>query len=592
MQLIRAKKSIFSKILILIISVSFILGISVFLVALRELSQSLEKALIKESKLFAQSVAEDIEAGYLINILPTQPLVETTPFKEVLFIWVVQPNGKIYFADNPEMLGKTVKDPSLGTTEIVVKNSISPETGEKIKLVVHPLDMEIGESPWSLFMGVSLESIAAARKRLFIIGFGLFGLVLILFALLSFYLAKRVTDPLKKLEKGVRIIGKGNLDYRIELKTRDEIEDLGQAFNQMAGDLKKHYVALEEEKSKTLAVITNFADGLLVFYEENNLALINPQAEQFLGVKGEDIKGKSIVELSKVVALKNLMELLGKEIKEIFRKELKIRENLVLEMTTIPLMSGQERLGNLVILHDVTREKLIDKMKTEFVSLAAHQLRTPLSTIKWILKMLLDEELGKINKEQKEFLSDGYKSNERMISLINDLLNVARIEEGRYIYKLSLADIGELIQSVINSHQEEIKKKGLKVEFNRPKKKLPRTMLDVEKIRIVIDNIIDNAIRYSLANGKVTVSLKCDKKEIEFSAKDTGMGIPKFQQERVFTKFFRGANAVRKDTEGTGLGLFITKNIIEAHGGKIWFESKEGKGTTFYFTIPIKKIVL
>jgi len=561
MLLIRAKKSIFNKILILIISVSFILGISVFLIALRELSQSLEKALIEESKLFAQSIAKDIEAGYLIYILPTQSLEEITPFREVLFLWVVQPDGKIYFADNPEMLG--------------------------------------GEKPWSLFMGVSIESINAAKKRLFLIAFGLFSIVLIFFVLLSFYLAKRVIAPLKKLEKGVRIIGKGDLDYRIELKTRDEIEDLGHAFNRMAGDLKKHYVALEEEKNKTLSVITNLADGLLVFYKENNLALINPQAEEFLGVKEEDIKVKSIAELSEIAAFKNLIELLfhhsnhktkglGKEIRGIFRKELKIRENLILEISTIAMMKERERLGTLVILHDVTQEKLIDKMKSEFVSLAAHQLRTPSSAVKWTIKMVLDGELGKINKEQREFLTDSYNSNERMIALINNLLNIARIEEGRYIFKPVLTNIREIIEDVIDLYKEEAKKKGIKIEFKEPKKKLPKVVLDVEKMQIAIDNLVRNAIKYTLSDGKVIISLKYLKKTIEFSIKDTGVGIPKQQQNRVFVKFFRGSNIMRMETEGTGLGLFIAKNIIEAHGGKIWFESEKDKGSTFYFTIPAK----
>ena len=227
-------------------------------------------------------------------------------------------------------------------------------------------------------------------------------------------------------------------------------------------------------------------------------------------------------------------------------------------------------------------------MKSEFVSLTAHQLRTPLSTMKWIMRMILDEELGTINKEQKEFLEDSYQSNERMIYLINGLLNVARIEEGRFLYELALENIQEIIESIINSFKSEADRKKIKVEFKKPNKKIPKIMLDSEKIKIAIENIIDNAIRYNISKEKVIVSLSQTEKEIEISVKDNGVGIPENQQARIFTKFFRGNNAMRMDTEGSGLGLYITKNIIESHGGKIWFESKLNKGTVFYFKLPIK----
>lgn len=353
-------------------------------------------------------------------------------------------------------------------------------------------------------------------------------------------------------------------------------------------DMEEARGKAEEEKNKTLAVITNFTDGLLVFDKESNLALVNPKAEELLGIKNENIVGKSISELSEITAIKPLIEILGEKIEGIFRKELNISEDLILEVSTVPVIKEKEKLGTLVILHNITREKLIEKMKTEFVSLAAHQLRTPLSAIKWTVKMVLDEELGKINKEQREFLTDSYNSNERMITLINNLLNVARIEEGRYVFRPILVDIEEITKNVIDSYKEEAQKGGLKFEFEEPKEKLPKIVVDVEKIRIAIDNLIRNAVKYTLSGNKVIISLKYNKKEIEFSVRDTGVGIPRQQQKRIFTKFFRAANVVRMETEGAGLGLYITKNIIEAHGGRIWFKSELRKGTTFWFTLPIR----
>jgi PAS domain S-box-containing protein len=365
----------------------------------------------------------------------------------------------------------------------------------------------------------------------------------------------------------------------------EELEKARIALLNILEDVEEARGRAEEERDKTLTIIQNFADGLLVFDKVGKVSLINPQAESFFRIKKEEIVGKSFSELVQFSDFKPIIEAVGGELKRVFRKEVPIRGDLILEVTTVPMMKGEEMVGTLMILHDVTREKEIERMKTEFVSISAHQLRTPLSAIKWTLKMFLDGDLGELTKEQREFLEKTYQSNERMINLINDLLNVTRIEEGRFLYKPVLADIVPICQSVIDSYKDEIEKRNLKFKFKKPKE-LPKVRVDIEKISLAIQNLLENAIRYNKFGGEIEMVLKEKEKEIEFSIKDTGIGIPKDQQNRVFTKFFRGSNAMKMETEGSGLGLFITKNIIEAHGGRIWFESEEGKGTTFYFTLP------
>jgi len=412
-------------------------------------------------------------------------------------------------------------------------------------------------------------------------------------------LEKKIEERTRELEEA-----KSSLEIKVRARTR-EIKELAdnlenkvkektvglvqskEALINILEDVDEERKIAEEERKKTMAIIENFSDGLLVFDEENRLSLINPQAEDFFNVKAKDLIGKSVLELSIFPALKPLTKILGKTIRGVFREELPIEEKLTLEVSTVTLKREQKKIGTLVILHDVTREKIVERMKTEFVSLAAHQLRTPLSAIKWTLRMLLDGDLGVITKEQREFVEKSYNSNERMISLINDLLDITRIEEGRFLYKPVLTGIESIVQFVVDSYQEEVEKRKLKLEFKKPQEKLPRVMLDIEKMRLVIQNLLDNAVKYTPSGGRVTICLKSGKKKIEISVKDTGVGVPKDQQERVFTKFFRGANVMRMETEGTGLGLFISKNIIEAHGGKIWFESGKGEGTIFYFTIPV-----
>jgi PAS domain S-box-containing protein len=387
-----------------------------------------------------------------------------------------------------------------------------------------------------------------------------------------------------------------SLEKRVRERTQEaerraaELAESRRALMNILEDVEEARKAAEQERDKTLAIIENFPEGLLFFDKENKVSSINPKAQQLFGLKPENLIGKSVRDLRKTLSLKPLVEILGETLKGVYRKELKLSEGLIIEVSTIVIMSEGEKIGTLVILRDVTREKIVERLKTEFVSIAAHQLRTPLSAIKWTLRMILDGDLGEVPKEQREFLEKTYQSNERMIRLINDLLNVTRIEEGRFLYNIKKQDIIEIAEKVIGPLKEIAKRKRLKLEFKKPKEKLPEIEADAEKLSLVFQNLIENAIHYTPSDGKVRVSIEYfkNKKEILISVQDTGIGIPKDQQNRVFSRFFRAANAIRAETEGTGLGLFIAKNVVEAHGGKIWFESVENKGTTFYFTLPVK----
>jgi signal transduction histidine kinase len=203
--------------------------------------------------------------------------------------------------------------------------------------------------------------------------------------------------------------------------------------------------------------------------------------------------------------------------------------------------------------------------------------------------MLLDGDIGSLDPKQKEMLEKTYVSNERMIHLINDLLDITRIEEGGHAYKFALVDLEPIAQLLFEAYKGEARKNQIHFEFKKPLYKLPKVLLDAEKIKLAIQSLIENALRYTPPRGGVTISLKGDKKEVELLVTDTGIGIIKDQQQRIFTKFFRGENAMRMQTEGSGLGLFIAKNIVEAHKGRIWFESEENKGSAFRFAIPVPK---
>jgi signal transduction histidine kinase len=234
------------------------------------------------------------------------------------------------------------------------------------------------------------------------------------------------------------------------------------------------------------------------------------------------------------------------------------------------------------------RLKEVDQMKTEFISVASHQMRTPLSATKWVLRMILDGDLGSLNAQQHEMLNKGYQTNERMILLINDLLNVSRIEEGRFQYRFVHMSLEEVMESVIQEMAETINKKEVKFDYHKPKTNMPKVNIDPQKIRLVLQNLIDNALKYTAPGGKITVEINQDTSRLICSITDNGVGIPHDQQKRIFSKFFRADNVIRMQTDGSGLGLFIVRNIIEKHQGSIWFDSTEGRGTTFYFALPIE----
>ncbi len=355
---------------------------------------------------------------------------------------------------------------------------------------------------------------------------------------------------------------------------------------------KKKKITNQEQMFVGYWIFDYLDDGILVIDQKNRVFLANFKAAEYLRIKKEDLIGKSILELNKYLNLRDLAVLSQVRIRKEERKEkIKPRDNFFLEAKFIPLKTQEEEVKNiLIILYDITREVLTEKAKSEFIRLSTHQLWTPASGIKWSLKMLLNEELGELNNKQKELLKEIYEANEREIKLIGDLLTVAEIESGNVISEVSLLNIEEIIQSAINDCEKMAIKKGVKIIFREPKERIPKVMVDEEKIKMAIRNIIDNAIRYNKSSkGIVEVGLERREKEIRIEISDNGLGIPYEEQRKVFSKFFRGKNILQIDTTGSGLGLYIAKSIIEAHNGRIWFESEENKGTTFYFTLPIKK---
>ncbi len=273
-----------------------------------------------------------------------------------------------------------------------------------------------------------------------------------------------------------------------------------------------------------------------------------------------------------------------------------IRPNFI-ELDKIRRISAeQEQSAKLLVRRDLeltrANERLseLDAVKSGFITVVAHQLRTPLSGVKWTLNLLLKGDLGTLSDEQRDFLLKAYESNDRMISLVNDMLRADRVESGSLSYSFSAIRVWDVVQKVLLEITPLANTRKLSLHVEPEVEHLPKVYADPERVRAMLQNLLENSLKYSLPPGKVVIRGRTDGDFIRMSVTDNGIGIPKNEQKNVFERFFRAGNALKLETEGTGLGLFIAKSIVRRHGGRIWFESSENKGATFFFTLPIAQV--
>ncbi len=369
--------------------------------------------------------------------------------------------------------------------------------------------------------------------------------------------------------------------------------------------LIKTAALFESERNQREAILAALSDGVIEYDSKLRVTLMNPRAEELLGIKFNEIQGFTITpELAKARPdLRGIVELMypalapyasaAKEVHGLAAKAMELNLSQPKMKFWVTLTQVQNREGEMIgflkIIHDISREELIGRLKSEFVSIAAHQLRTPLSALKWTIRLLLDGDAGELTASQQEFLEKGYIINERMIKLVNDLLNAARIEEGRFGYEFSEVDLKALLGSITESFASLAEARKLILKFEKLSEPLPKIYADPEKLNLALSNLLDNAIKYTPSGGSVTLRLKRKGDWAEITVADTGVGIPEVDKRRVFSKFFRASNVIRMETSGTGLGLFIAQNIIRRHGGTIQVQSKEREGTIFTFTLPLRR---
>lgn len=488
------------------------------------------------------------------------------------------------------------------------------EQGNRVLGSVHPMKIELihlqtGEPrgiDWFVIAEQPEESVYGKARQAAWFSIFISFAAIVLSALTAVFFAGKISRPIEALHEAAVQFGKGNLAYRAPIETRDEIGDLALSFNATAGNLAKAMESLEEEeqiveaeRNKLSLILAGITNAVIAVDADQRVILFNRAAEALTGVPMNDATLKPIGELLRLFDG-------GREIPvdefcppravslegPVFSKNNLRMKSARGEERFVNVLSGRIQggesiqLGCVLTFQDITREFVLEMTKREFVSIAAHQLRTPLTGMSWTIESLLSGEKGPLTLAQTELAKGGLDATHRMLDLVNDLLDVSRIEEGRFGVKLLRQPLSSVLERVLGTFEKAALKKGIefKVELAPD---LPTLDIDADKMEIVLNNVLDNAIKYTTKGGRVMVRTARKGNDVVCIVEDSGIGIPAKETERIFTKFFRSRRALAYHTDGSGLGLYVARNIVEQHGGKISFASKENQGTIFTIALPI-----
>lgn len=356
-----------------------------------------------------------------------------------------------------------------------------------------------------------------------------------------------------------------------------------------------------EQQAEAEALFTSIGDGAISTDEFGKITRVNPAAQYLLGYSEAELIGtwfpKKIIAVTFDDAPINLIDrpitkafLTGKPISEKMYYRRKNGQKLPVSVNISPILLDGKPLGAIEVFRDITLEQEVDRMKSEFISLASHQLRTPLSAIKTYTHMLFDGYMGELNAAQKNSLNTIIGASNRMNELISTLLNITRMESGTIAVTPKSVQLDAMAEEVIKELSLMASSKSIKLTSSKSPKAGIIIITDALILKEVLTNLVSNAIKYTPDAGKVSIKLRARREDVLVEVKDSGWGIPKFSQDQIFSKFFRAQNIVKRETTGTGLGLYLVKGLIDALGGSIWFTSEEGKGTSFFFSLPQKPV--
>lgn len=407
-----------------------------------------------------------------------------------------------------------------------------------------------------------------------------------------------ILKPLGALIQSTDAFSDGNLNHRIDIRSGDEFENVGSSFNLMAEKLSKTIQSLQSdretaisEKNKFDEILSSVIDGIIALDFNKNVIFLNKASQELINYSEAEVKGKPIDQI--IHLFSDADEILPRTYCQgSFNQTAKLigkqgKQTKVTLVTTKVNGTVQTNLNCILMLHDLSREEELEQMKLDFVSMASHELKTPLTSIVGYLSVFLDESKNKIPKESFDLLYKAFTAAQQLQTLIQNLLNVNKIEREQLSVSPQPTDYPAILSKVIEDLRGQATQKSILLTLIPPAVNLPKVLADPIRLNEVLTNLVANAINYTNPGGKVEVATEASPTEVQTVISDTGVGIPKEALPHLFNKFFRVSNKLQQASKGTGLGLYISKSIIEKLRGRIWVESEVGKGSKFYFSLPI-----
>lgn len=473
------------------------------------------------------------------------------------------------------------------TDKTIIRKMLMPSMSEdnlmeNYLILAFPLESEI-QTHGAVFIYQSLEVVSKTSNNttriVFLSGF----IALLLTTLFTFFLSSRITSPLRSMREAALELAKGNFETKVPYTQRDEIGELGSAFNRMGKQLKHHVEVINQEKEQLASILTSMTDAVITINKDFHVQVSNPQAEQLLTKWQAENNQLDDSELPN--ELRHLLEHVL-DIEEELDEELEIRGEYF--SVSISLLYSNEYVrGAVVVLRNMTEQHRLDKMRSDFIANVSHELRTPISMLQGYSEAIIDE-IVTTEEDKNEMIRVIYDESKRMGRLVTELLDLARLESGYLsIYKENV-EIVPTIERITQKFDQAAKESNVRLNFEQhiPSGQPLEIEIDEDRMEQVLTNLIDNALRHTPEAGSVTVHLSTLENQIIIKVSDTGVGIPEEDLPYIFERFYKADKARTRGKAGTGLGLAIAKNIVERHDGYLSAESTVGVGTTFIVRLP------
>ncbi|SOC38108.1 ATP-binding protein [Ureibacillus acetophenoni] len=466
--------------------------------------------------------------------------------------------------------------------EIILPSQKEEGTLESYVVLGYPLKSET-ETHGAIFIFQNPDAIHKTTSQTTKIVFLSAAIAFLLTTFFAFFLSSKITLPLRKMREHAFELAKGRFDSQLPSTQNDEIGQLAVAFNQMGRQLKHHLEVINQEKEQLSSILTSMTDAVITFNRDRTILLSNPPAEKLLQqwYLKQDANNNSPIPAEIYHMLDHVLEFEDK-----IEEELDINRSSY-NISISPLKNnGQSIRGAVAVIRDMTEQKKLEKLRSDFIANVSHELRTPIAMLQGYSEAIIDDVVSS-EEERNEMIRIIYDESQRMGRLVSELLDLARMESGNVTLFKENMPIVHVLERITQKFAQIAKEKHVHLEFETDLSDDLHVEFDEDRIEQVLTNLIDNAIRHTPQEGSVTVSLEIELSYAKIQVSDTGEGIPQEDLHFVFERFYKADKARTRSKSGTGLGLAIAKNIVEAHKGNIKVDSVVGKGTTFTFYLPL-----